>query len=470
MPIAALMSLFGGPLAPPTPPPPPPILIPGPDPSQRFASYKVEVAWSKNVPGVAVLDLSTLGGTDLLGGGGAYVLEQFGGPYDDITRRSDNGVRVDSISYTFGRSDDLTEMQALSATITGRDPNGMMNSHNAASPLNIGNLVNGSLAALRPVRVTATFQGVTYPILLGFLRTLDFEPQGRTGTFTMEVTDLFAWLETPRKDQPTSGLQPVIPYTTGITTGAAIGMVLDYIGWTDPNLRRLQPGDTLPFFEATGGRSGLQIIQDLVQASLGLFYIDSAGVAVYADRNSRFTGAVRGAFVKTMNAVGSGIALDTIKNKWGVTKQTRTGPGQFTDGPPQVSEDFLSERQYGERGDTFASPYLASDTIAQQYSAALLAATKDPINPLWQLSVENRDSSLLTQMLALDLLDRVSVTEAETNTQGIFFIEQISGSITPGHKHQVSYVLSDRSAVAAATLNPFILGTDTLDGAKVLAF
>lgn len=455
---------YGDPGGTPAPPPTPA--------SNRFASYKIEVAWSNYLPGVATLDLSTLGGTDTLGGGDtAYIMQQFGGPYDDITARTDNHVRVESVSWTRGRSDDLSEVQALQATITGRDPTGMMNIHNPNSPLNQGVLASGSNLPLRPVRVTATYNGQPYPILFGFMRSLEFEPKGRTGTFSIEVTDLFAMLSQPRKDQPTSGVRPVIPYTTNVTTGQAIGMVLDYVGWRDPSLRALDDGDMLPFFEATGQTSGLELIAGLVRANLGLFYINGAGVAVFADRSSRFTSAIKAGFVNTMKALGSGVSLDSIKNKWTVMKQSRTGPGQYSDGAAQVTSDFASAYAYSEREDSMSSPWFLTDAFALQVSQQLLAFTKDPINPVWQLSVENRDANLLYQMLTVDLLDRVSVQEAATNSQGTFFVEQVSGSITAqNHRHEMRYILSDRSAVAAASLDPFILGTDTLDGAKVLAF
>jgi hypothetical protein len=471
VPIAALLSTIGAPVQPPSPPPPTPPPSPPPDPLNRIATYKIEVAWSHNVPGVAVLDLSTLGGTDLLGGSGSYFIQQFGGPYDDITNRSDNHVRVEQVTWTRGRSDDLAEQNALSCTITGRDPTGMMNIHNSNSPLNQGSLVNGDLRPLRPVRITGTFLGSSHPMILGLLRSFEYEPQGRTGTFQLEVTDLFVMLDTPRKDQPNAGVAPIIAYTTGITTGAAIGLVLDYIGWTDPNLRRLDAGDILPFFEAIGDKTALALIQELVQASLGLFYIAPDGAAVYVARNNRFARPVQAGFTNTMKAVGSGSSVDTIKNKWTVTRQIRQGPGQYTDGVPQVASDFASANTYGERGDTFSSPYILTDALALQIAQQLLATTKDPLNPVWRLDVENRDSYLLSSMFAVDLIDRVSVSEAETNTFGTFFVESIQGSIDiTGHKHKVSYILSDRSAVAGATLNPFILGTDTLDGPKVLGF
>jgi hypothetical protein len=453
------------------PPPPPPPPYSPPLPVDRFAIYKVEVAWSSVLKGVFVVDVSTVGGSDLLGGN--TYNSPFGGPYDDLTRRDDNHVRVKTIQWARGRSDDLATVQALTGTITVSDPDGMMNNHNPASPLNIGSITNGSIRPLRPVRVSAYFNGVWTPILFGFLRTVDFEPEGRTGTATLEITDLFTFLETPRQDQPGAAPYPTIAYTTvdalgaPMTTGGAIGMILDYIGWKDTSLRRLDVGDAIPFLEATGNKTALAIIQELLAPNLGIFYINHAGVAVYEHRLTKLTTPVSFAITNKMTALGAGTTIDRIKNKWTVTRQSRTGVGQYADQTPQVSSDATSGNEFGERADTLVSQYLVTDAQALALSGQLVTLTKDPVAPLWNLSMENRDVEMMTAMLTIDIHDKIAVSEAETGTAGVFFVEQVSGTIdADGHKHRVQLVLNDQDA----SFDPFIVGTDTVGGTKTLAF
>ena len=103
--------------------------------------YKSAVAWSEFIPGVFTVGYSKLDGPDTLGI--QYPQFPFNLPYDDISER------LLSLTYTRGRSDDLTEVQATGGTMEIVDDDEVYNPHNVSSP------IRETLHPLRPYRVRA---------------------------------------------------------------------------------------------------------------------------------------------------------------------------------------------------------------------------------------------------------------------------------------------------------------------------
>jgi hypothetical protein len=250
-----------------------------------------------------------------------------------------------------------------------------------------------------------------------------------------------------------------------MTTGVAIAMILDWIGWTDSALRQLDTGDVIPGFEATGDKTALGLIQELLAPNLGVFYIDAVGRAVYENRNTMLTRGLKAALVNTMRAIGTGVTLDQVKTKWTVTRQFRTGPGNYSDSTPQVTENTLASNEFGQRSDELSSRYITTDSLALQLSQRLVDLTVVPVGPLWELTIDNRTPELMEAILTLGIHDRVQAIEAQTQTQGIFFIEQVAGTLD-GHRLSMRYLLTDREANTLI----FVVGVNEVGSSYVLGF
>ena len=106
-------------------------------------------------------------------------------------------------------------------------------------------------------------------------------------------------------------------------------MILDSVGWTDVAMRDLAMGDDLAEWpadehEADGSRTALELISELLEVELGIFYIDAAGVAVYKDRHM-----LHGAHVPIHDLADvftytqAGPDLELVRNRHGHTHRRR---------------------------------------------------------------------------------------------------------------------------------------------------
>lgn len=430
------------------------------------ASYSVQIAWSTTIFGMFQLDRSILGGPDVLAA--SSFSQTFGGPYDDL---SSNGLRVEEFTTTRGKADDLSQVSAGSGALTVLDYAGLLNPTNTSSPL-YGLNVTGQSAARpnRPCRIAMTYNGIVYPIFYGFVRTLEYDPGVRIGQAKIELIDLFGWLGTPRDDGSGASALPIVPRVYSCTTGQAVGLILDAIGWTDAALRQLDTGDTLTYFEANGDQTPLQLISDLVAANGGIFYIDAAGRAVFEDRNTRWFRTAYATIANEMQAITPGTSSDDVTNVWTGTRQYETTPGDpttLTDSTPQVASDTTSSNEFGVLSNSLTSKYWPTDDFALQAMQWRLLQTKDPVSPLWQLQIDSRDDTQMMALAQAELYKRIFVSEARTGTSGDYFVEQIGHDFSRAERtHKCSMILSQRRL----TLVPFVIGTDTLGGASTIGF
>jgi len=409
-----------------------------------LATYKVEVAWELIAPGLFTLGTSTLGGSDVLASSPFANAFSFAGPLDNIS------ADVMTIEITRGRSNDLSSVEEGRIVVTLQDPAGKYNPNNPLSPL------AGQLRVNRPLRFTATFQGIEYGRFFGWIRRISYEPSGRGGTATIEASDILFKLGDAK-------FTPTIPSTGQTVTGTAIGKILDALGWTDATMREIGVGDPIIDFSASADKIGLQLIQDLLQTEGGIVYQTGSGKVRYRDRSSRYPPASAGSLVNRMIRLNTGVSLDDITNEWGVARESGG-----TAGTPIVVSDSPSIFLYGERRQDITSPYLLNDSQAQGVASYLVSRTRDPVSPLWAVTMENRDDATMVEMLARDLGDRETIVEAENGTSGDFIIESIRESLdfTQSRRHTVAWAVT-RLPIQG---NPFRLGTSTLEGSDVLVY
>jgi len=79
------------------------------------------------------------------------------------------------------------------------------------------------------------------------------------------------------------------------------------------------------------------------------------------------------------------------------------------------------------------------------------------------LTLDGLEQTALAALLARDLSDRVTVTEATTGTAADFHIEQIEQRIVAPGRHTGAYKLSKRPAG-----QPFIVGQSLVSGPDIL--
>ena len=418
-----------------------PPIVPGANFVPLF-NLEVKIAWSPLGSGFFTLDQSILDGPDELAP--SVFSQSFDGPDDDITSY------VDKVSVRRGRDANLGDMQAGEATIVGRDSEGRFNPANPNSEL-----ATWIKKPLRPARIRATFNGVTYGVYWGFTRRLTFEPSGRGGTFQIELVDLFERLRRVR---------PVILSALGpTTTGEAIGRVLDYVGWTDVAMRSLDNGPTIPDFYTDGSDDALKVINDLVEPSLGVFFIGRDGIAYYRDVDYRNTSTIYTTVGDGMRAIAPGLDLDLIRSRVVVKRTDFGGAELFT----ATASDAAAEQDVGVSDyPELRSPYFISDDATQITADRLLTVVKDPRAPIFALKLSGRTDTLVEQVFGAELEYAVSAQETHTGTQGKYLLERTSLDIE-GHKTmEASWSLSEMPVQG----DIFTLDESFLDGTDVLGF
>lgn len=302
----------------------------------------------------------------------------------------------------------------------------------------------------RPVRVTSTHLGIPYGLFFGIIQSIESHPRRDEQDAWIECVDLFEWLNVDF---------PVIAATGPTTTGAAIGVILDAVGWTGENYRALDTGSSIPDFSADGTDSALDLIQGLLQADLGMFFVDGGGVATYHDRGRRWEPA---AAVDTLSGtslvrLAPRVDLDQIKNR---ARVTRTGGAQ------QERTDAASQARYGTRDDpAFTTPYLSDDSQAEGLAAFRVALQKDPRSPARDAELMNRDDADIVRQLAREIGDRVTVAETAGGTAYDGVVTAVQWDIWQGGRfHRASFT------VATRPFEVFVIGTSAIGGSHVLGY
>lgn len=411
----------------------------GPSGPYPTASYSVQVDWDGGVDNPFILGTSTLGGGDVLT---SSFLADFDGTYDELVGMAGYGVK--SVRINRGRDNDLSDMAAGQATVVLHDPDGRFNPKNAASPL------YGQLLPMRQIRIRGTNDaGATYnPLFRGFIRSIEHDPTLGVQETVIEAVDLFVWM---------SRVQPNISSIATLTTGAAIGAILEDVGWTVAGLVDLDDGDAIAAFTADGSASALNLVGGLLETERGTFFVKADGTAYYEDRYARSLRSSVATFDDTMTRAKSGASLDDIGNR---ARVTRTG------GEQQTAVNGASQNTYGtaDVGD-IESPYLVSDAQALSLANYLVGVKGEPRSPMWALGLMNRDADTMTQILTRELGDRITLNDSRGGSAGDYYIESIAHEITDGGKfHRWNAVLSERGVGEV-----FVLGVSTLGGGDVLA-
>lgn len=345
-----------------------------------------------------------------------------------------------------GRDDEFVSVNAGTCNVWLRDLTARYNPANTSSPI-----YPYVAQPLKEARLRVTLDAVTYDLFTGYTRRVESDPSrtGREGR--VQCVDFFVQLG---RVKPTIG-------STVTTTGGAIGLVLDAVGFPGGASRDLDTGDTITF-SADGSTSGLQCIAKLLETERGFFFIGAGGVATYRDRyasnRSPFTSS-QSTIADTMQYLAPSSDLDLIRNRATVT---RTG------GTPQTATDAASVALYNYADfDPIASDYLASDAAAAALARYLVLKRKDAIPPIRQLDLNNGQVVPFTALLARDLGDRITVSDTIGGTSGDYHIQSIAHEFNASQQiHRSVWGLLRRDTAT----QPFIVGSSLVGGPDLISY
>ena len=348
---------------------------------------------------------------------------------------------VQSVAITRGRDDVLSQVQTGTARVTLINEDGRFSPGYTSSPL------YGNVATMRAVRIRGTFSAVTYDLYYGYIQSITPVPTPNVRTCTLDLADGFAWLD----------LAVTTPTYALVATGTSIGVALNSASWP-AGLRDLATGQSTITPSYTD-QSVLSQIQGIgIDNEAGLVYMSGAGKVVFQDRHTR---------LKTPYTVSQGTFTDTdalvdvaaerpvrdIANEVKVTHAT----GSVT------ATDATSQAAKGPRRLAINAGFLDASTAADRASWTLSTKKDEQDRPVIGI-VGNASATLMTQALARDLSDRVTITDAgaRTGINAAFHIERIEHSISNGGTlHTVRWQLSPADGAGFWALDVSALDTST---------
>lgn len=166
------------------------------------------------------------------------------------------------------------QFEATTGTVRLYDQNGDWNPENPASPY------AGKLVPNRKIRVSATYNGVTYWIFSGYTSAYNYSyPKNQEIAYLdIAVSDAFRLFNL-------SNITTVASATAGQDTGTRIGKILDQITWPS-SMRSIDTGLTTCQADPSSARTALQALKNAEFTEQGAFFIDPQGNATFYSRQT----------------------------------------------------------------------------------------------------------------------------------------------------------------------------------------
>jgi len=182
--------------------------------------------------------------------------------------------RINRIETNRGRTALSDQFQTGSLSLTIIDQNGDFNPQNVSGPY------YNLLTPMKKVQITATYNGVTYPIFSGFITSYvtryPDESSADLATTTIEAVDAFRLAQLAQ-------ISTVTGASAGDLAGTRINEILDEISWP-ASLRDVDAGLTTLQNDPGTNRTALQALTTVATSEYGALYVDAYGSFVFQDR------------------------------------------------------------------------------------------------------------------------------------------------------------------------------------------
>ena len=331
---------------------------------------------------------------------------------------------VDSVSTKRGRSATADEFQTGTMTLRIVDQNGDFNPQNASSPY------FGLLDPMRKVLISATWQGVVYPMFSGFITSYTTSTPKTANDVvytTIQAVDAFRLAQNAQ-------IATVTGATAGDLSGTRINQILNTISWPS-SMRDVDAGLTTLQNDPGTPRTALAALTTATNSEYGAVYVDAAGSFVFQDRT--VTVASIGGTPVLFNDNGSDIGYanavwrldDTLV--FNQANITRTG-GTVQNATNAASVDKYFAHTYNQQ-----NLLMETDAVALDYARAYVASRAetsircDAIE--LDLYTDNYDTGI-TAALDLDFFDPVTITTNQPGSSTLTKTLQVFGvahSVTP---------------------------------------
>lgn len=369
----------------------------------------------------------------------------------------DVSSQVDGVTTRRGRNAEADQFQTGTCTLRIVDQAGDFNPMNPSGPY------YGLLDPMRKLQITATYNGITYPIFSGFItgyQTITPQESNDNVTYTtITAVDAFRLAQNAQ-------ISTVSGTSAGQLSGARINAILDEIDWPT-SMRDIDAGQTTMQADPGTARTALAACQTVSTSEYGSFYVDATGSFVFQDR-ALTSSSIAGTPTVFSDAGGGIVYFDAawVLNDVLVYNQanvTRSG------GTTQVASNAASIAKYFLHSYTQTGLLMETDAVALQYAQAYVASRAETTVRcdaiVLDLYTEDYDDGIVAA-LGLDYFDPITVITSQPGSSTLTKTLQIFGvamTINP-NKWRVQFTTLE-PILDAFILNSSqygVLGTNTL--------
>jgi hypothetical protein len=325
--------------------------------------------------------------------------------------------RIDYIKTRRGRDAVSDEFQAGQLTLRIIDQNGDFNPQNVTGPY------YELLSPMRKVQITATYEGVTYPIFSGFITSyLNTQPQEATALAytTIQAIDAFRLAQLAQ-------VTTVADASAGDLTGTRINQILDQIQWPN-SMRDVDAGQTTVQNDPGTLRTSLFAMQTVATTEYGALYVDASGSFVFQDREL----TTESITLPTTDFNDDGTGISYVDANWVLNdvliynKATVTRTG----GTPQVATNQASIDKYFLHSFNEKDLLMETDAEALDFARAYVASRQETSIRCDSIDLDlytpNYNAGIIAA-LDLDFFDPITVTTTQPGGSTISKTLQIFG-------------------------------------------
>jgi hypothetical protein len=363
---------------------------------------------------------------------------------------------VQSVNINRGRSRQLQEFNAGTATVAFWNKSRDLDPLNSASPYwNVDANMTGVVPRL-PIIIKAN--GI--PIYTGLVTdwNVDYDLANNDMVFAT-CADQFTVLasntllaHTTAEEYSSNRIATVLDYSEVSYAGArAIGTGSSLLGGTAANAA----------FSIQDGTALLNYLQTVTTSEQGYLYMSADGTLTFKGRNQVLT-AVSGA---TFNGGVSDIRYQTLTNEFGDELLYNYILTESPAGPQQVATDAASVNQY--QTQTYSQTSLLNATVTEvaDIGQYLLGKYKQPVLRFTGLSTQmlalteaQQNISFNLDLTSIATVIKTFVAGAPTTVSQTLIVSGISHNITPG-SHIVTYTFESTDGNQFFTFDSLIFGT-----------
>jgi len=333
--------------------------------------------------------------------------------------------RINRIETNRGRTALSDQFQTGSLSLTIIDQNGDFNPQNVSGPY------YNLLTPMKKVQITATYNGVTYPVFSGFITSFvtryPDESSADLATTTIEAVDAFRLAQLAQ-------ISTVTGASAGDLSGTRVNEILDTISWPQ-SMRDIDAGLTTMQADPGTNRTALQALTTVTTSEYGALYINGYGSFTFQDR-SVTVGSI-GATPTVFADNGTGIvyydAAWVLNDVLIFNKATITRSG----GTAQVAFNQASIDKYFLHSYFQDNLLMQTDAVALDYAQAYVASRAETTIRcdaiVLDLYTPNYDTGVVAA-LDLDFFDPITIITTQPGGSLLEKTLQIFGvrmNITP---------------------------------------